>query len=81
MSSFRRNLAVGASFDTPPPADLNMQIYVTLSLQRELFLPNLRPRRAYPISPRSYIPSSTTVIAIGSCSSIYKLTQQEPKTP
>jgi len=80
MSSFRHNLAVGASFDTPPPANLNMQIYITY-LCSESHSFHLRPRRAYPSSPRTYIPSSTTAIAIGSGSSMYKLTQQEPKTP
>ena len=51
-----------------------------LSLQRELFLPHLRPRRAYPSSSRTYIPSSTTTIAIGPGSSIYKMTQKGSKT-
>ena len=41
MSSFRHNLAVGASFDIPPPADLDMQIYITYLCSE---------RRSFPIS-------------------------------
>ena len=67
MSSFRHNLAVGAPFDTPPPADLNMQICITCLCSESCSFPiSDRDGRIQslldPISPPPLLPSPSDMV-------------------
>ena len=67
MSSFWHHLAVGAPFDTPPPPDLNMQIYITYLCSESCSFPiSDRDGRIHslldPISPPPPLPSPSDLV-------------------